>query len=166
MGNRFVVNFKSASRQDLDKGSVVTYVNELRLNTIKEHLLLDTDFYVVQEIDEPNVYITNGVDTITSTTDQLIKVVPYLEEIPEVSKPVPGGDPSRYLRDLIRWNESEELRRTYVIKDNFLSIMAAGLVITDRDFIIETSAGVNEYGKKLNFVTLIPDRISSYIYDK
>jgi len=165
MHSKFTINFRVADNQILSNGVVVTYIDELRLSSIKQHLMLNTDFFVITKIEGENVDISNGLDNIQSTTDQLIRVIPYLEEIPTIKKPTPNSDPNRYLRDLIKWKEEEELLRTYMVRDNYLSIISCGLIITDQDFYIETG-GISKTGKKKVFVSLIPDRISSYLEDK
>ncbi len=163
MSGKFIVNFKTDTRQKLHKGSIVTYVDEFRLKTIKEHLTLKTDFFIVEGYDNFNVDITNGVDSIKSTYDQLLKVTSYIEEIPEVKRPSVGEDPNTYLRDLMVWRAEEEILRSYRLRDNFISIISSGLIITDRDFILESEFINNEYGRKEVFASLIPDKISTYL---
>lgn len=163
MAGKFIVNFKSDPRQKIDKGSIVTYLDEFRLKTIKEHLTLKTDFFIVDGFDNYNIEITNGVDTIKSTYDQLLKVTSYVEEIPEIKKPNLGDDPNMYLRDLMTWRAEEELLRSYRLRDNFISIISSGLIITDKDFILESEFISNEYGRKEFFASLIPDKISTYL---
>ena len=162
MRSKFTINFRVADNQILSNGVIVTYIEEQRLSSIKMHLTLKTDFFVVTRVDELDVDISNGLDSIKSTSDQLIRVIPYIEEIPEIKKPMPHNDPNRYLRDLMKWKEEEELLRTYMLRDNYLSIIACGLIITDQDFCIEMG-GISKTGKKKVFASLIPDRISLYL---
>ena len=167
MCSKFVVNFRVSKDQLLDKGCVVTYLNESRLVFIKENLSIQSDFFVVSDINLENITITNGIDKIESTEEQLIKVVPFLEEIIDLKKPLPGdADPSRYLRDLIKWNDAEELRKSYRIGDNYLSIISSGLIITEKDFYLENSNVLDINGKKKIIASLIPEKISMYLEDK
>jgi len=163
MAGRFIVNFKKDRWQKIDRGSIVTYVDEFRLKTIKEHLTLKTDFFIVESCDDYNVDISNGVDTIKSTYEQLLKVNSYLEEIPEIKKPIVGDDPNTYLRELITWGAEEELLASYKLRDNFISIISSGLIITDKDFLLEYEVINNEYGRREVFASLIPDKISTYL---
>lgn len=166
MAGKFIVLFKTDPKQELSKGSIVTYIDEFTFSSIREHLTLKTDFFVVTGYDSYNVDITNGIDTITSTKDQLLKVNSYLEEIPEVKKPNVGDDPNLYLRDLIRWRSEEELLRSYRLRDNLISILASGVIVSDKDFLLELDSVENEWGKKEGFASLIPERVSTYIQDK
>ena len=163
MNNRFIVNFKVAEDQTIDNGSIVTYVEENRLATIKENLTFKTDFFVVVGMESLDVSITNGIDSIRSTQDQLLRVEAFLEELPTINKPNLSENVNRYMRDLLNWGYQEEIRRVYEIRDNYLSIIASGLVITENDFYLESiMINGSKYDKKL-YASLIPDRISTYI---
>ena len=166
MQSKFTINFRVADDQQLSKGHVVTYVDEHRLDGIKSYLTLKTDFFVVTSVGGKDVEISNGIDNIKSTNEQLIRIVPYLDEIPGIQKPYPNEDPNRYLRDLIKWKEEEELLRSYPVRDNYLSIIACGLIITEQDFYLESSNHTGSKGKKMIVASLIPDKISLYIEDK
>jgi len=166
MQNRFTVNFRVADEQRLTKGHVVTYIDEHRLEGIKLYLTLQTDFFVVSNINGKDIEISNGIDNIKSTSEQLIRIVPYLDEIPCIKKPYPSEDPNRYLRDLIKWKAEEELLRSYPIGDNYLSIIACGLILTEQDFYLQPSNYTKSNGKKMIIASLIPDKISLYLEDK
>ena len=161
MQSRYCVNFKVAKDQEIGRGAIVTYLDETRLELIRENLILKTDFFVVASCEDSSVTISNSVDAIQSSEDQLIRVLPFLEELPSIRAPYLDENSNRYIRDSMKWHAQEETRSTYPLTDNYLSIVASGLVIEEGDFFLEPSA---RYG--MIFASLLPEKISRYLEDK
>lgn len=159
MPNRYVINFKLSDKQDINVGSVVTYLDPNRLEVLKEFFTIKTDFFLVKDIVGNRIKISNGIDEIETTEDQIIKVIPFLEEINNFPKPSISNNHNKYLLDLIKWNNIEDLRKSYPIEDKILSIMFAGLIIEEGDFYLKSS-----YPKKhIWYACLIPEKISTQI---
>lgn len=161
--NKYFVNFKLSESQSITKNSIVTYLDETRMSIIKDHLLIKSDFFVVKDQFEENVTISNGIDTIISTKDQLLVLDPFLEELMLVDFPSFNTGPLKYLKDTIKLKEMEELKSCYPIKDPYMGILAAGLIIGQEDFVVEKELESEVNGKKRFFAYLIPDRIFSYL---
>ena len=62
MPNRYVINFKLSDKQDINVGSVVTYLDPNRLEVLKEFFTIKTDFFLVKDIVGNRIKISNGID--------------------------------------------------------------------------------------------------------
>lgn len=142
----YKVSFKVSPFQDFDLGSVVTYRNENLLEYIKETLYSKSNFFYISDINW-NSYtceISNGIDTIKTSPDQLVEVVAYLEKIE-------GGRKSRSgsrIENIIR--EEDKSNMFYVLEDQKMSIS------------LENSTIPPSYFDLINSVVSIEDRYREY----
>jgi len=79
----YKIVFKVSPFQDFDKGSLVTYRDENLLEYIKETLYSKSNFFYVSEIDWKSYTceVSNYIDSIKTSPDQLIEIVAYLEKV-------------------------------------------------------------------------------------
>lgn len=80
--NLFKISYRISPYQDFLEGSLVTYKDENRLDLIKETLLSRTNFFYIKESSWKDNYcqISNGIDSIATTTDQLVELIAYVEK--------------------------------------------------------------------------------------
>jgi hypothetical protein len=80
--NLFKISFRISPFQEFLTGSLVTYRDENFLGYIKETLYSRSNFFYIKSIDW-EVYeceISNGIDSVKTTPDQLVEVVAYVEK--------------------------------------------------------------------------------------
>jgi hypothetical protein len=148
MEESFKISFRISPFQEFNCGSIVTYRDENLMEYIKETLYSKTNFFYIENIDW-NKYrcrISNGIDSIESTPDQLIEVVSYVEKIREE---IPYNS-SIMLENLIKWQENFENQESYLLEDQKMSI------------VLETSIIPRSYFKLMNKLVNINSFIKNY----
>jgi hypothetical protein len=148
MEETFKISFRISPFQEFNNGSIVTYRDENLMEYIKETLYSKTNFFYIENIDW-NKYrcrISNGIDSIESTPDQLIEVVSYVEKIREE---IPYNS-SIMLENLIKWQENFENQESYLLEDQKMSI------------VLETSIIPRSYFKLMNKLVNINSFIKNY----
>jgi hypothetical protein len=148
MEETFKISFRISPFQEFNNGSIVTYRDENLMEYIKETLYSKTNFFYIENIDW-NKYrcrISNGIDSIESTPDQLIEVVSYVEKIREE---IPYNS-SIMLENLIKWQENFENQESYLLEDQKMSI------------VLEASIIPRSYFKLMNKIVNINSFIKNY----
>jgi hypothetical protein len=127
MEETFKISFRISPFQEFNSGSIVTYRDENLMEYIKETLYSKTNFFYIENIDwnQYRCRISNGIDSIESTPDQLIEVVSYVEKI---KKEIPYNS-SIMLENLIKWQENFENQESYLLEDQKMSIMLESSII-------------------------------------
>lgn len=126
----YKISFKVSPFQEFDEGSLVTYRDENLLEYIKETLYSKSNFFYIHEIDwkKYSCEISNGIDSVKTSPDQLIEIVAYLEKI---KSRTPKNSGSR-LENIIRnQSESDEM---YLIEDQKISISLENSLIPEGYF--------------------------------
>jgi hypothetical protein len=142
----YKICFKVSPFQEFDKGSLVTYRDENRLEYIKETLYSKTNFFYISEIDWENYTceVSNYIDSIKTSPDQLIEIVAYLEKISNNKRKNSGSR----LENIIL--HQEEIQSTYLLEDQKMSIS------------LETSTIPEGYFDLINSVVSIDQRFKEY----
>jgi hypothetical protein len=146
MEESFKISFRISPFQEFNCGSIVTYRDENLMEYIKETLYSKTNFFYIENIDW-NKYrcrISNGIDSIESTPDQLIEVVSYVEKIKEE---VPYNS-TIMLENLIKWQENFENQESYILEDQKMSIMLESSIIPRGHFkLMNKIVNINSFLK-------------------
>ena len=81
----FKISFRISPFQEFNVGSLVTYRDENLVDYIKDTLYSRSNFFYIESVnwDSYECKISNGIDSILSTPDQLIEVVSYVEKMDE-----------------------------------------------------------------------------------
>lgn len=146
MEESFKISFRISPFQEFNYGSVVTYRDENLLEYIKETLYSRSSFFYIKHIDwnEYRCIITNGIDSIESTPDQLIEVVSYIELVKE-EEPY---NSSVMIENLVRWHENFENQESYLIEDQKMAIFLENSIIPRGYFeIMNKIVNINSFIK-------------------
>jgi len=160
---QFEIIYKVSPFQEFNNGSLVTYRNENKLNYIKENLLSRTNFFYVKNLDDDfnECVITNGIDTITTTLDQLIEVIAYVQKIPSIT----GNNYSNnILENMIKLKNSEENLESYMLENQSLGVFLEESIF-NKDFFIVTSltAKINGELKNYSVARFVESKLSEII---
>lgn len=142
----YKISFRVSPFQDFDKGSLVTYRDENLLEYIKETLYSKSNFFYISEIDwkKYTCEISNGIDSIKTSPDQLIEIIAYLEKIKTDKKKMS----SSMLENIIR--QQQEVEEMYLLEDQTMSIS------------LENSFIPEEYFELINSVVSIDKKYRDY----
>ncbi len=142
----YKISFRVSPFQDFDKGSLVTYRDENLLEYIKETLYSKSNFFYISEIDwkEYTCEVSNGIDSIKTSPDQLIEIIAYLEKIETTKKKMS----SSMLENIIR--HQREVEEMYLLEDQTMSIS------------LENSFIPEEYFELINSVVSIDKKYRDY----
>ena len=115
---------------------------------IKETLYSRSNFFYINYIDwkEYKCRITNGIDSIDSTPDQLIEVVSYVEKVKEDGP----YNSVTMLENIVRWQDDFDNQESYLLEDQKTAIL------------LENSAIPRSYFKLMNKVININSFIKNY----
>lgn len=155
----FEIIYRVSPYQDFNIGSLVTYRNEKRLEYIKENILSRTDFFYLKEVDIDfhKCVISNGIDIIKTTTDQLVEVVAYAHSIekPNVSK-------NNSLVSLI--NNNNITGESYILENQILGIFLEESTFTKEFFSVEfLKTSINDGIKNYRVARFIESKLSEII---
>lgn len=134
MRETFKISFRISPFQEFNCGSIVTYRDENLMEYIKETLYSRSNFFYIEDIDwnQYRCRISNGIDSIESTPDQLIEVVSYIEKIKEEAH----YNSNNMLENLIRWQENFENQESYLLEDQKSSILLETSIIPREYFVL------------------------------
>lgn len=134
MRETFKISFRISPFQEFNCGSIVTYRDENLMEYIKETLYSRSNFFYIEDIDwnQYRCRISNGIDSIESTPDQLIEVVSYIEKIEEEAH----YNSNNMLENLIRWQENFENQESYLLEDQKFSILLETSIIPREYFVL------------------------------
>ena len=107
----FKISFRISPFQEFNYGSIVTYRDENLMEYIKETLYSRSNFFYIDYIDwtEYKCRITNGIDSIDSTPDQLIEVVSYVEKVKEDGP----YNSVTMLENIVRWQDDFDNQESF-----------------------------------------------------
>lgn len=146
MRETFKISFRISPFQEFNCGSIVTYRDENLMEYIKETLYSRSNFFYIEDIDwnQYRCRISNGIDSIESTPDQLIEVVSYIEKIKEEAP----YNSNNMLENLIKWQENFENQESYLLEDQKSSILLENSIIPREYFmLVNKLVNVNSFIK-------------------
>lgn len=131
----YKICFRVSPFQDFDEGSLVTYRDENLLEYIKETLYSKSNFFYISNIDWQNYTceISNYIDSITTSPDQLIEIVAYLEKVGTKKQ-----NPRRSKLESIIVHQ-EETDSNYLLEDQKISISLENSLIPEGYFDLVNS---------------------------
>jgi hypothetical protein len=153
----YKISFRVSPFQDFDKGSLVTYRDENLLEYIKETLYSKSNFFYISDIDweKYTCEISNGIDSVKTSPDQLIEIIAYLEKIKTEKRKI---SKSR-LEDIIR--EQKESEEMYLLEDQTISISLENSFIPDGYFdLINSVISIDKKFKNYKLVRFKDNMIS------
>jgi hypothetical protein len=154
----YKISFKISPFQEFEIGSVVTYRMDSALEYIKEVLYSRTNFFYIEEIDWNNYSckISNGIDVIVTSPDQLIEITSYLEKIQDPSLHSFGDNT---LENIIRFKEYER-DETYLLEDQKMGILLEESIIKRSNFeFINKIISINQTLKNYKLVRFYNEAI-------
>lgn len=148
----FRISFRISPFQEFNVGSLVTYRDENLVDYIKDTLYSRSNFFYIESVDwhDYKCKISNGIDSIMSTPDQLIEVVSYLESIDE------GGIGSMKFSDnvvenIARWQNDFDNRESYILENQKMAIFLENISIPRNYFSLESKV-ININTKIKNYI--------------
>ena len=163
MADIYKIIFRLSPMQEFEKNSLVTYRDENRLQKIKNLLYSDCNFFYIQSVDweKYTCNISNGIDSIETSPDQLMEVVAYLEKIEDSSHIKLGNN---RLENIIILNNQIENNEIYLLKDQKMGIFLENRIIKSDFFtIIEKKSSVNLMLKNYSVVIFKEDKIQDIL---
>lgn len=148
--------------QEFDPGSLVTYRDENLLEYIKETLYSKTNFFYVSSIDwiDFTCEISNGIDSVKTSPDQLIEVVSYLEEISSKKNNFTNSK----IENIIREKYAREESISYLIEDQRISICLEDSEISKKYFDLVDSFFAGENGMRKYRIVKFKESIISDLF--
>lgn len=138
MEDVYKITFRKTNSLDFKKGSLVTYKNQDLFSYIKEGLYSSSNFFYIEDI---NWYfytcsISNGIDSIRTSPDQLEGYISYLEKV-----------------------FNNKVIESYILEDQKLGIYLDGLKINRNNFLVFTSKDGSKESKIYKSARIIESRI-------
>ena len=133
----FKISFRISPFQEFNIGSLVTYRDENLVDYIKDTLYSRSNFFYIESIDwqEYECKISNGIDSILSTPDQLIEVVAYIEKIDDSGiKSMKFSE--NMVENIARWQNEFDNRESYILEDQKMAIFLESVSIPRQCFIL------------------------------
>lgn len=164
MLKEFKISFRISPFQEFEEGSLVTYRNENLLEYLKENLYSRSNFFYIESCDweKYRCKISNGIDSLETTPDQLIEVVAYAEEISKPGSNLPYGE--NRLENVIRWQENFNNQESYIIEDQKMGIFLEENTFYEDSFkLVEQPTSINTVLKIYKMARFIDDKISAIL---
>ncbi len=164
MLKEFKISFRISPFQEFEEGSLVTYRNENLLEYLKENLYSRSNFFYIESCDweKYRCKISNGIDSLETTPDQLIEVVAYAEEISNPGANLPYGE--NRLENVIRWQENFNNQESYIIEDQKMGIFLEENTFYEDSFkLVEQPTSINTVLKIYKMARFIDDKISAIL---
>jgi hypothetical protein len=138
MENVYKITFRKTDSLDFKRGSLVKYKNHELFSYIKEGLYSSSDFFYIEDINwhSYTCKISNGVDSIRTSPDQLIGYISYLEK-----------------------KVNNKIVESYILEDQKLGIYLDGLKITRNNFLVFTSRDSTKESRIYKSARVIEDKI-------
>lgn len=162
MLKEFKISFRISPFQEFEVGSLVTYRNENLLEYLKENLYSRSNFFYVDSFDFNSFEckISNGIDTIDTTTDQLIEIVSYAEEI----KSNNNSYGKNRMENIIRWEENFNNQESYILEDQKMGIFLEDKIFTSEYFkLVEKTVRINLALKSYKMVRFFESKVSEIL---
>lgn len=163
MLKNFKISFRISPFQEFETGSLVTYRDENLFEYIKETLYSRSNFFYLTEIDWENYKckISNGIDSIETTPDQLIEVFSYAEELSDNSDLNLGNNK---IENIIKWQEDFNNQESYLLEDQKMGIFLEESIFDNRSFIlIEKTTRINLSLKTYKMVRFLESKIADLL---
>jgi hypothetical protein len=135
----FKISFRISPFQEFNVGSLVTYRDENLVDYIKDTLYSRSNFFYIESVnwDSYECKISNGIDSILSTPDQLIEVVSYVEKMDEAgikSLNFSGNT----VENVAKWQNDFDNRESYIIENQKIAIFLENVSIPRNYFSLES----------------------------
>ena len=161
MGDNFKVTFMISPFQEFEPGSLVTYRDEKFLGYLKDNLYSRSDFFYIQNnSNESDICkISNGIDSVETSTDQLIELVAYLEKTDRKS-----DFGNNRLENIIKWQSFIDSSEFLIIEDQKMAIFLEDRIIEQSFFYVDNRIiNVDLMPKKYQVAVFKEDRIPDLI---
>lgn len=137
MESNFKISFRISPFQEFNPGSLVAYRDENKGSYIRETLYSRSNFFYIESVDwkKYECRISNGIDSILSTPDQLIEVVSYIEKI-ENDKPFNFSE--NMVENIAKWQNNFDNQESYLLEDQKSGIILESAIIPRNYFMLET----------------------------
>jgi hypothetical protein len=138
MKDVYKISFRKTDSLDFKRGSLVTYKNHDLFSYIKEGLYSSSDFFYIEDINwhSYTCKISNGIDSIRTSPDQLVGIISYVEK-----------------------NFNNKVVESYILEDQKLGIYLEGLRISRNHFLVFTSRDSTKESKIYKSAKIIEDKI-------
>jgi len=160
MSKKFKISFRISPFQEFEEGSLVTYRNENLLEYLKEILYSRSNFFYIESCDWNSYHckISNGIDSLSTTPDQLIEIVAYAEEVLESGINISYG--KNRLENVIRWQESFNNQESYILEDQKMGIFLEDSIFKNDSFrLVEQTTRINMALKSYKTVRFLESKI-------
>ena len=136
MESTFKISFRISPFQEFNPGSLVAYRDENLGSYIKETLYSRSNFFYIESVDwgKYECKISNGIDSIMSTPDQLIEVVSYIEKIENNRH---FGTSENIVENMVRWQNDFDNQESYLLEDQRIGIFLENSIIPREYFGLE-----------------------------
>jgi hypothetical protein len=123
----FKISFRISPFQEFNCGSIVTYRDENLMEYIKETLYSRSNFFYIDHIDWDGYKcrITNGIDSVDSTPDQLIEVISYVEMVKDEGP----YNSQTMLENIVKWQDDFDNQESYLVEDQKIAILLENSII-------------------------------------
>lgn len=161
MEDTFKISFCISPFQEFNYGSIVTYKDENLLEYIKESLYSRSNFFFIDYINwnEYQCKISNGIDLIESTPDQLIQITSYIEKI-KTNFP----DSEFLLKEEKREYIETKIEESYLLEDQKMSIVLENSIIPREYFVLVNKiVNVNSFVKNYQVARFYEEMILDII---
>jgi len=135
----FKISFRISPFQEFNIGSLVTYRDENLVDYIKDTLYSRSNFFYIESVnwDKYECKISNGIDSVLSTPDQLIEVVSYIEKIDD-----PGIKSMHFssntVENVAKWQNDFDNRESYILENQRIAIFLENVSIPRNYFSLES----------------------------
>jgi hypothetical protein len=135
----FKISFRISPFQEFNVGSLVTYRDENLVDYIKDTLYSRSNFFYIESVNWDNYAckISNGIDSVLSTPDQLIEVISYIEKIDD------SGIKSMHfsentVENVAKWQNYFDNRESYILENQRIAIFLENVPIPRNYFSLES----------------------------
>lgn len=160
MFKKFKISFRISPFQEFEEGSLVTYRNENRLEYLKEILYSKSNFFYIESCDWDSYHckISNGIDSLSTSPDQLIEIVAYADEVLELGIKVTYG--KNRLENIIKWQDRFNNQESYILEDQKMGIFLEDSIFQNDSFrLVEKTARINLALKSYKTIRFIESKI-------
>jgi hypothetical protein len=135
----FKISFRISPFQEFNIGSLVTYRDENLVDYIKDTLYSRSNFFYIESVnwDKYECKISNGIDSVLSTPDQLIEVVSYIEKIDD-SGIKSMHFSSNTVENVAKWQNDFDNRESYILENQRIAIFLENVSIPRNYFSLES----------------------------
>lgn len=135
MKDNFKISFKVSPFQEFEEGSLVTYRDENFLRYLQSNFYSRSDFFYIKKTDWKKYIceISNTIDTVQTTPDQLVQVVAYAEKI---SDSIGKKFSKNQIENILIWEEEEKNKESYILYDQKMGILLEDSIFPRDSFLL------------------------------